>query len=67
MRLFLPLSAVIFMIGLGYYGYTYFTANRFTNMSGVLFISSLLIFLNGIISEQISSLHYKAAEDNRRT
>jgi hypothetical protein len=55
------------MIGLGYYGYTYFTANRFTNMSGVLFISSLLIFLNGIISEQISSLHYKAAEDNRRT
>ncbi len=67
MRLFLPLSAIIFMIGLGYYGYTYVTANRFTNMSGVLFISSLLIFLNGIISEQISSLHYKAAEDNRRT
>ena len=67
MRLFLPLSAIIFMTGLSYYGYTYYTAGRFTNMSGVLFISSLLIFLNGIISEQISSLHYKAAEDNRRT
>jgi glycosyltransferase involved in cell wall biosynthesis len=66
MRLFLPISAVIFMIGLGYYGYTFYTTSRFTNMSGLLFLSSLLIFLIGIISEQISSLHYKAAEDNRR-
>ncbi|ESS66965.1 glycosyl transferase family 2 [Methyloglobulus morosus KoM1] len=67
MRLFLPISAVIFTTGLGYYAYTYFTSNRFTNMSGVLFLASLLIFLIGILSEQISSLHYKAAEDNRRT
>jgi glycosyltransferase involved in cell wall biosynthesis len=66
MRLFLPISAAIFATGLGYYCYTYITANRFTNMSGVLFLSSLLIFLIGILSEQISSLHYKAAEDNRR-
>jgi len=66
MRLFLPISAVIFTTGLGYYGYTYFTSNRFTNMSGVLFLASLIIFLIGILSEQISSLHYKAAEDNRR-
>jgi glycosyltransferase involved in cell wall biosynthesis len=67
MRLFLPISAAIFAIGLLYYAYTFFTMGRFTNMSGVLFISSLLIFLIGIISEQISSLHYKAAEDNRRS
>jgi glycosyltransferase involved in cell wall biosynthesis len=67
MRLFLPISAVIFMIGLAYYGYTFYTSSRFTNMSGLLFLSSLLIFLIGILSEQISSLHYKAAEDNRRT
>jgi glycosyltransferase involved in cell wall biosynthesis len=67
MRLFLPISAAVFTTGLGYYAYTYFTANRFTNMSGVLFLSSLLIFLIGILSEQISSLHYKAAEDNRRS
>jgi glycosyltransferase involved in cell wall biosynthesis len=67
MRLFLPISGIIFTIGLGYYGFTYYTTHRFTNMSGVLFLSSLLIFLIGIISEQISSLHYKAAEDNRRS
>ena len=67
MRLFLPVSATIFIIGVSYYAYTYTTAGRFTNMSGVLFLSSLFTFLIGIISEQISSLHYKAAEDNRRT
>ena len=67
MRLFLPISAVIFMIGFGYYGYTFYTFSRFTNMSGVLFLSSLIIFLIGILSEQISSLHYKASEDNNPT
>ena len=67
MRLFLPISAAVFCTGLGYYCYTYITTARFTNMSGVLFLSALFIFLIGIISEQISSLHYKAAEDNRRS
>lgn len=67
MRLFLPISTLIFTTGLGYYAYTFHTSGRFTNMSGVLFLSSLIVFLIGIISEQISSLHYKAAEDNRRS
>ena len=62
MRLFLPISFFIFIIGLSYYGYTFFTTGRFTNMSAVLFLSSLSIFLIGIISEQISSLHYKNIE-----
>ncbi len=65
MRLFLPVSVAVFLIGASYYAYTFFTMGRFTNMSGVLFLSSLFIFLIGIISEQISSLHYKAAEDNK--
>ncbi|SJM93280.1 glycosyltransferase family 2 protein [Crenothrix polyspora] len=67
MRLFLPISATVFATGVSYYAYTYATSSRFTNMGGVLFLSSLIIFLIGILSEQISSLHYKAAEDNRRT
>jgi glycosyltransferase involved in cell wall biosynthesis len=67
MRLFLPISAVTFITGLGYYCYTFFTVGRFTNMTGVLFLSALIIFLIGVLSEQISSLHYKAAEDNRRS
>lgn len=62
MRLFLPISAVIFTTGIGYYAFTYITQNRFTNMSAVLFLASLLIFLIGIIGEQISSLHYQMSQ-----
>lgn len=62
MRLFLPISAVIFMVGLGYYSYTYFTAHTFTNMSALLFTTSIITFLMGILSEQVSALHYRDAE-----
>jgi glycosyltransferase involved in cell wall biosynthesis len=58
-KLFLPISAGFFMTGLAYYAYTYLSAGRFTNMSALLFISAIFTFLVGIISEQISSLHYK--------
>lgn len=66
MRLFLPSSAVLFTTGIGYYCYTYMTSGRFTNMSALLFTSGLIIFLMGLISEQISSLHYKHAEETQR-
>lgn len=59
LKLFFPIALGIFMSGLGYYGYTYFTAGRFTNMSLLLFVSSVIIFLIGLISEQISNLTYK--------
>jgi len=68
MRLFLPTGAFIFLLGLAYYAYTFLTEHRFTNMSALLFTTSVIVFLIGIISEQISALHYKAAdEDMRRT
>lgn len=59
LRLFLPISASFFLLGLGYYFYTYASLGRFTNMSALLFISAILTFLIGIVSEQISALHYK--------
>lgn len=58
-KLFLPISAGFFLTGLAYYLYTYLTAGRFTNMSALLFISAIFTFLIGIVSEQISALHYK--------
>lgn len=58
-KLFLPISAGFFLTGLGYYLYTYLSVGRFTNMSALLFISAILTFLIGIVSEQISALHYK--------
>ncbi|NOT83832.1 MAG: glycosyltransferase family 2 protein [Methylococcaceae bacterium] len=63
MRFFLPISVWMFLSGLGNYGYTFFTQGRFTNMSMLLLLSSLFVFLMGIISEQISSLHYKYIEE----
>lgn len=58
-KLFLPISATFFMTGLGYYLWTYWSAGRFTNMSALLLISAIFTFLIGIVSEQISALHYK--------
>ena len=59
LRLFLPVSAAFLFTGLGYYLYTFLSTGRFTNMSALMFISSILTFLIGIVSEQISALHYK--------
>jgi len=66
MRFFLPISGLLFFTGLAYYGYTYFYWGRLTNMSAILFLSSLFTFLFGIISEQISALHYKDIQETRR-
>ncbi len=59
LKLFFPIAAGVFASGLGYYLYTFLTAGRFTNMSLLLFVSSIFIFLIGLISEQITNLMYK--------
>ena len=66
MRFFLPISAVLFFTGLVYYGYTYYNFGRLTNMTAILVLSSLFTFLIGIVSEQISALHYKDIQETRR-
>ena len=63
LKLFLPISAAFFATGLGYYIYTYATIHRFTNMSALLFITSVLVFLMSLISEQITTLNYKGSEE----
>lgn len=65
-KLFLPISAGFFLTGLGHYFYTYMNAGRFTNMSALLFIASIFTFLIGIVSEQISALHYRDIEPTDR-
>lgn len=63
MRFFLPISTLFFTIASLYYGYTFTTEGRFTNMSALLYITSVLTFLIGVLSEQVSSLHYKNTDD----
>ena len=58
LKVFVPLSATFFATGLGYYAYTYFTSGRLTNMSVLVFSAAVIIFLIGLISEQITALTY---------
>jgi glycosyltransferase involved in cell wall biosynthesis len=62
LKLFMPVSMAFFGTGLGYYLYTYIKFSRFTNMSALLFITSVLVFMMGLISEQITSLNYKDSD-----
>ena len=55
-RVFLPVSAFFFFTGIGYYLYTYITQGRFTNMSVFLLTTSVIIFMLGLVSEQIALL-----------
>ena len=59
LKIFFPVSFFFFMIGLLYYCYTYITSHTFTNMSAVLFTTSVIIFLIGLVSEQVTMLMYK--------
>lgn len=58
LKIFLPISALFFTTGVGYYAYTYATAGRFTNMSMLIISASVIMFLIGLISEQITALTY---------
>jgi glycosyltransferase involved in cell wall biosynthesis len=62
LKLFLPVSVSIFFVATALYGYTYATEARFTNMSALLFMTSLLTFLIGIVSEQITNLMFARRE-----
>ncbi len=58
LKLFAPVGAGFFLLGAGYYTYTYLTVGRFTNMSALLFSAAVIVFLIGLVSEQITSLTY---------
>ncbi|MGH8645893.1 MAG: glycosyltransferase family 2 protein [Gammaproteobacteria bacterium] len=62
LKIFIPFSGLSFMAGLANYTYTYITEGRFTNMSAVLFIVAVLIFLMGLLSEQVTMLLYQRSD-----
>ena len=59
MRVFLPVSFVMFLLGLINYLYTFIMRNRFTNMSVFLFVTAILIFMMSLISEQICQMRFE--------
>jgi len=61
-RVFLPVSFLMFLAGVSNYAYTYLQFRRFTNMSALLFMTALLIFMLGLISEQICQMRFERSE-----
>ena len=59
MRVFLPLSAASFAVGAAYALWTIATQSHITNSSVLLILLSVIIFLVGLVSEQISSLRFE--------
>jgi len=59
MRVFLPVSFTLFVLGMLRYIYTLITEGRFTNMSAFFFVSSVTIFMMSLISEQVCQMRYE--------
>ena len=65
LKIFMPVSTSLFLTGIFYYFYTFFVWHRFTNMSGVLFTSAIIVFLMGLVAEQINNLQYSLLSKNK--
>ncbi|WP_147653584.1 glycosyltransferase family 2 protein [Vulcaniibacterium gelatinicum] len=59
LKLFAPAGFGFFLLGAGYYSYTFATEGRFTNMSALLLSAAVIVFLIGLVSEQITNLTYR--------
>jgi hypothetical protein len=69
MKIFLPISAVLFLLGViyGFANIFLFGINRIPNGSALLIMSSLFIFLFGLISEQIAAMRFENSQRPRPT
>jgi glycosyltransferase involved in cell wall biosynthesis len=59
LRIFVPISLAAFAAGAGYAAWTIATQSHVTNSSVLLILLSVVIFLIGLVSEQISSLRFE--------
>ncbi len=58
LKVFFPLSVMFFSLASLHYANTYIDQGRFTNMSALLYVTSVLVFVMGLISEQVTTLLY---------
>jgi glycosyltransferase involved in cell wall biosynthesis len=59
LRVFLPVSIVCFSVGALYAAWTIATQSHLTNSSVLLIVVSVVIFLMGLVSEQIAALRFE--------
>jgi len=62
LKIFLPIAVGFFGMGILNYIYTYTTQGTFTNMSAVLLMTAIIVFLIGLVSEQVTALMYKDSD-----
>ena len=62
LRVFLPVSSFLFFLGLLRYAYTYYFFRQFTNMSHLMINSSIIVFMLGLIAEQIASMRLERGD-----
>ena len=63
LRVFMPVSAAAFLVGAAYAVWTIATQSHVTNSSVLLIVLSVVIFLVGLVSEQISSLRFEGRRE----
>jgi glycosyltransferase involved in cell wall biosynthesis len=59
LRIFLPVSIAAFLLGAGYAGWTIYWEMHITNSSVLLILFSVVVFLVGLVSEQIAALRFE--------
>lgn len=62
LRVFLPISSFVFFCGIGRYIQTYIAYGKFTNMAHLMVNSSIIIFMLGLVAEQIASLRLERGD-----
>lgn len=59
LKLFVPASAMFFLLGCANYAWTYTHYRRLTNGSMLMWSAAVIVFLIGLVSEQITGLMYR--------
>lgn len=62
-RVFLPVSLFFFLGGVGWYIYTFLMYHRFTNLSLFMLSTAVIVFMLGLVAEQISQLRFDRTEN----
>jgi glycosyltransferase involved in cell wall biosynthesis len=62
LRVFVPISVASFAIGAGYAVWTIATQSHVTNSSVLLIMLAVIVFLVGLVSEQISALRFEGRQ-----
>lgn len=67
LKIFVPVSILFGLLGVGYWAYTYSAMWRLSIMTVFMLTTSVLVFLIGLVSEQITQLMYRPLNQTDRS